>query len=723
MPDGLRPLSRAETIEPYDPTLRDRARQGLQSLVSRATGSPMYGSKVARDVVGTRQDFGVADLSPMAIPMAVQEGSRDVARGVRGGDPLTAGLGAAEVLMSGLPIGPAARTARTMARGPSGAERGGVDPVSDALSDFARKNSAMLSAPMDTSFDDLVRLSSEAAAARQRAVATLSSSLGDRAGLGLAQPETGRRVAVSEGLSGNEVGKFRLTFVGEDNVPTNHVVYNTREEALEEALRYGYVQPSGSRTAAPAPSEPAFGEDFSEVTHWSRAEAPFDRFDPDRSTSALSQLGPHVGTPEAAAARRASFPEGTPGFMMDLRADLSRPFNNPQTNEPWLELDLELFASRIADEHDIPRREVAPLMRRRLAEEGYTHVPYINNVEDVGSLSHIILVDRPPTSDAVLRRSDAAFDPARSKLPDLLAGGAGAAVGLSMMDDMPDGPAVQNYQDGGPVMMRSSMPSQLEGGIGGLNETARGMFRGPQGIEGFAQYMRAGGEAARFGPELERVRERVREQSGADPVQIAAEAGVDPSLFLRLIRQESGGRATARSPKGAYGYTQLMPGTARELGVDPNDPVDNLRGGAKYLRQQLDAFNDVSLALAAYNAGPGAVRRHGGIPPFAETQNYVQSILGGDAESSGTMAPDLMSSPRPQARPEFIEQQFAAQQMDPMGVNPLMEFGQQLAAPPTFPELPPAPPPAAMMPAPMQPVRPEPRPQRFVDPLGINVQA
>ncbi len=273
-------------------------------------------------------------------------------------------------------------------------------------------------------------------------------------------------------------------------------------------------------------------------------------------------------------------------------------------------------------------------------------------------------------------------------------------------------------------MMRSSMPSQLEGGIGGLNETARGMFRGPRGIEGFAQFMRAGGEAARFGAELERVRERVREQSGADPVQIAAEAGIDPSLFLRLIRQESGGRATARSPKGAYGFTQLMPGTAQDLGVDPNDPVDNLRGGAKYLRQQLDSFNDVSLALAAYNAGPGAVRRHGGIPPFAETQNYVQSILGGDAESfgSGTVAPSLTSSLRPQARPEFIEQQFGAQQMDPMGVDPLMAFGQQLAAPPTFPELPPAPPPAAMMPAPMQPVRPEPRPQRFVDPLGINSQ-
>ncbi len=110
---------------------------------------------------------------------------------------------------------------------------------------------------------------------------------------------------------------------------------------------------------------------------------------------------------------------------------------------------------------------------------------------------------------------------------------------------------------------------------------------------------------------------------------IALEEGIDPDLFIRLITAESSFNPNARSPKGAFGLTQLMPGTAAELGVDSADPVQNLRGGARYLRQQLDRFGDTSLALAAYNAGPGSVRKYGGIPPFEETQNYVNKIMGG----------------------------------------------------------------------------------------------
>lgn len=82
----------------------------------------------------------------------------------------------------------------------------------------------------------------------------------------------------------------------------------------------------------------------------------------------------------------------------------------------------------------------------------------------------------------------------------------------------------------------------------------------------------------------------------------------------------------AVSPKGAVGLGQLMPGTAAALGVDASDPAQNLAGAARYLREQLDAFGDVTLALAAYNAGPGAVSKYGGVPPYAETKAYVREV-------------------------------------------------------------------------------------------------
>lgn len=108
----------------------------------------------------------------------------------------------------------------------------------------------------------------------------------------------------------------------------------------------------------------------------------------------------------------------------------------------------------------------------------------------------------------------------------------------------------------------------------------------------------------------------------------ATQHGIPLGLFLRLIEQESAWNAQAVSSKGALGLAQLMPQTASELRVDPNDPMENLQGGARYLRAQFDAFGDWQIALAAYNAGPGAVVRYGGIPPFAETQNYVRIIWG-----------------------------------------------------------------------------------------------
>ncbi|MFG5382411.1 lytic transglycosylase domain-containing protein [Yoonia sp. R2-816] len=104
--------------------------------------------------------------------------------------------------------------------------------------------------------------------------------------------------------------------------------------------------------------------------------------------------------------------------------------------------------------------------------------------------------------------------------------------------------------------------------------------------------------------------------------------GVPEDLFLRLVQQESGWNPNARSHKGALGLAQLMPQTARALGVDPSDAAQNLDGGARYLRQQYDKFGNWRLALAAYNAGPGAVERYKGVPPYRETQNYVLVIWG-----------------------------------------------------------------------------------------------
>ena len=104
--------------------------------------------------------------------------------------------------------------------------------------------------------------------------------------------------------------------------------------------------------------------------------------------------------------------------------------------------------------------------------------------------------------------------------------------------------------------------------------------------------------------------------------------GVPEDLFLRLVQQESNWNPKARSHKGAYGLAQLMPATARYLGVDRKDPAENLEGGARYLREQYDEFKSWRLALAAYNAGPGAVKKHGGIPPYRETRNYVRIIWG-----------------------------------------------------------------------------------------------
>lgn len=133
----------------------------------------------------------------------------------------------------------------------------------------------------------------------------------------------------------------------------------------------------------------------------------------------------------------------------------------------------------------------------------------------------------------------------------------------------------------------------------------------------------------RYAPDLERA---------------AADTGVDPALLLSVLVHESGGNAAARSPKGAVGLMQLMPETAREVGVtDPLRPADNIMGGARYLERMLDRFRqDPELALAGYNAGPGAVARAGNrLPDYRETRGYVRRVMALYEQLRGARGTDL----------------------------------------------------------------------------------
>ena len=146
--------------------------------------------------------------------------------------------------------------------------------------------------------------------------------------------------------------------------------------------------------------------------------------------------------------------------------------------------------------------------------------------------------------------------------------------------------------------------------------------------------------------------------------KIAQEEGINPDLFLRQIQAESAFDPQAKSSAGAMGLAQLMPATAKELGVsNPYDPEQSLRGGAKYMKQLLGRYNDdQTLALAAYNAGMGNVDKAGGVPNFKETQNYIAKILGGNS-MIGAQAPQQMAQ---QEKPRgllggMIDRDFADQ--------------------------------------------------------------
>ena len=163
-------------------------------------------------------------------------------------------------------------------------------------------------------------------------------------------------------------------------------------------------------------------------------------------------------------------------------------------------------------------------------------------------------------------------------------------------------------------------------------------FWAPSGAQAQVIEIDASGDARTFdrptvfaGSETGAIEPAASKMPRSQPAMFAAAAkthGLDLRLLEAVAWQESRGRMSAVSPKGALGVMQLMPGTAAEMGVRIDDLEDNIRGGALYLRRQLDRFGgSVPLALAAYNAGPGAVLRYKGIPPYRETRDYVARIM------------------------------------------------------------------------------------------------
>ena len=197
-----------------------------------------------------------------------------------------------------------------------------------------------------------------------------------------------------------------------------------------------------------------------------------------------------------------------------------------------------------------------------------------------------------------------------------------------------------------PLMLSAGLAASAEGGLyyyvsGDLvvftNTPSRGDVRAVPGMQESTPAFSATLPATPYDPYIELV---------------AAETGLSPSLIKAVALVESGFDPEAVSPKGAQGLMQLMPATAAELGVrNAFDPLENLRAGARYLRSMLDQFDgNLNLALAAYNAGPSAVRRHGGVPAYRETREYVSKVrnkLGQGSKSSRASAQEAFREARP----------------------------------------------------------------------------
>lgn len=215
-----------------------------------------------------------------------------------------------------------------------------------------------------------------------------------------------------------------------------------------------------------------------------------------------------------------------------------------------------------------------------------------------------------------------------------------ASAGDGLLDDAPDAPAAPPTSGGG------WFSGWFGGGSSNAPKPSPSMPPPGAPVKG----------AALVGPKrsatMEQWRPAVREA--------AARHGVSEDLVMRIMQQESGGNPNAHSPAGAHGLMQLMPGTAKYLKVNPNDPRQNIEGGAKYLAELLRQFGgDEEKARAAYNAGPGAVQKYGGVPPYPETQGYVRA-----------------TAPPPRQKAKPIKPQASGPRAD---LNAQRKAGQELA--------------------------------------------
>jgi soluble lytic murein transglycosylase-like protein len=207
-------------------------------------------------------------------------------------------------------------------------------------------------------------------------------------------------------------------------------------------------------------------------------------------------------------------------------------------------------------------------------------------------------------------------------------------MGESIFTELLDGEYARMSAESGAIGLAALIQKEIE--------RSEGKLPSPDGNAAALASRRAGAFRAYTAADGAALIERVRGRWESLISEISEKYGVDKDLVTAVIARESAGNPNAISPKGAKGLMQLMDGTARDMGVASSfSPAENITGGVKYLKNMLESFDgDEKLALASYNAGPGAVKRHNGIPPYRETREYVRAVLALKAKAAeGASAP------------------------------------------------------------------------------------